>query len=125
MLLSMETLRSSPYSPSEPFGRKQQFFMQNTTARRRNRSSTAILVITMTLPCWPKGRAERRHRGSLHPRRAQRRSKPSIGSEGLFHNCNLPPLSAQVGFATMGRSGGFDDHATRPRELAERAGEEE
>jgi hypothetical protein len=55
MLLSMETLRSSPCSPSEPFGRKQQFFMQNTTARRRNRSPTAIRVITMTLPCWPKG----------------------------------------------------------------------
>src|SRR5208282_1805575 len=66
-----------------------------------------------------------RHRGSLHPRRAQRRSKPSIGSESLFHNCNLPPLSPQVGFATLGRSGGFDDRAARPRELAERAGEEE
>ena len=54
-----------------------------------------------------------------------RRSKPSIGSESLFHDCNLPPLSAQVGFATMGRSGGLDDRATRSRELAERAGEEE
>jgi hypothetical protein len=66
-----------------------------------------------------------RHRGSLHPRRAQRRSEPSIGSESLFHNCNLPPLSPQVGFATLGRSGGLDDRAARPRELAERAGEEE
>ena len=35
MLLSMETLRSSRCSPSGPFGRRQQFFMRNTTARRR------------------------------------------------------------------------------------------
>jgi hypothetical protein len=40
------------------FWEKQQFFMQNTTARRRNRSPPAIRVITMMLPCWPKGRSE-------------------------------------------------------------------
>ena len=43
-------------SRNGPFGKRQQFFMRNTTARRRNQSPTAIRVITMTLPCWPKGR---------------------------------------------------------------------
>ena len=38
------------------FWRKQQFFMRNTTARRKNQSLTAIRVITMTLPCWLKDR---------------------------------------------------------------------
>ncbi len=34
-LLSMETLRWSRCSRSGPFGKRQQFFMRNTTARRR------------------------------------------------------------------------------------------
>jgi len=41
-------------SRSGPFGRRQQFFMRNTTARRRDQSPTAIRVIIMMLPCWPR-----------------------------------------------------------------------
>jgi hypothetical protein len=65
-----------------------------------------------------------RHRRALHPRGTHRRSIPSIGSESLFHDNNLPPLSPKVGFTTLGQSAGLDDPTARSRELAERAGQE-
>jgi hypothetical protein len=46
MLLPMETLRWSRYSRSGPFGKRQQFYMRNTTARRRNQSPTDAVSCT-------------------------------------------------------------------------------
>ena len=55
---------------------------------------------------------------------AARRSEPSICSESLFHDNNLPTLPPKVGFTTLGQSAGFVDPTAGSRELAKRAGQE-
>jgi hypothetical protein len=64
-----------------------------------------------------------RHCRALHPRRANRRSEPSICSESLFHDNNLPTVSPEVGFTTLGQSAGFVDPTAGSREPAERVGQ--